>query len=296
MARRAREWGGRLLLVVISLFLSVAALEGAARTLVWSWTREPGVVRHPFARFDPELGWSKPPNVSGILRRSEYRASLRINSRGLRGPEIPLDKPKGVPRVLLLGDSFTEGYTVEEPASVRGRLERGLASALSAPVQVINGGTAGWGTDQEVLFYEKAGRAYGPDLVVLLCYYNDLYRDGDLRIQPWFDLDEAGSLVLNNSPVPPHGEFYRAEPFSIKPFHASMASPSSSRGSTPTPAWREPFRYLGSPILRPRVARSPTSSSPSGASARARSDATGRHSQLSSSGWPPKSRKTPPAS
>lgn len=223
MSGRAREWGARLLLLAISTLLGLFALEGAARGLVWTWTREPGVVRHPFARFDPELGWSKPPSVAGILRRTEYRVPLQINSRGLRGPEIPLEKPKGVRRVLLLGDSFTEGYTVEEPASVRARLEKGLTSALSAPVQVINGGTAGWGTDQEVLFYEKSGRAYAPDLVVLLFYYNDLYRDGDLRIQPWFDLDESGALVLHNSPVPPHQEFYRAEPFSVRPFRGSMA-------------------------------------------------------------------------
>lgn len=221
--KRAREWGARLLLLAVSTAFGLGALEAAARTLVWTWTREAGVVRHPFARFDPDLGWSKPPNVAGILRRSEYRVSLQINSHGLRGPEIPLGKPTGMARVLLLGDSFTEGYTVEEPASVRGRLEEGLTSALSTPVQVINGGTAGWGTDQEVLFYEKSGRAYAPDLVVLLFYYNDLYRDGDLRIQPWFDLDEAGALVLRNSPVPPHREFYRAEPFSVKPFRGSMA-------------------------------------------------------------------------
>ena len=223
MSSRAREWGARLFLLAISTVLGLAGVEGAARALVWNWARESGVVRHPFARFDPDLGWSKPPNAAGILRRSEYRVSLQINSRGLRGPEIPLEKPKGVRRVLLLGDSFTEGYTVEEPLSVRARLEKGLASALSTPVQVINGGTAGWGTDQEVLFYEKSGSAFAPDLVVLLFYYNDLYRDGDLRIQPWFDLDAAGALVLHNSPVPPHKEFYRAEPFAIKPFHGSMA-------------------------------------------------------------------------
>ncbi|MBX7184129.1 MAG: hypothetical protein K1Y01_03200 [Vicinamibacteria bacterium] len=223
MRSRFREWGGRVLLLALSTFLGLLAVEAAARALVWNWTREPGVVRHPFARFDPDLGWSKPENASGILRRSEYRVALKINSSGLRGPDIPLAKPPGVKRVLLLGDSFTEGYTVEEPLTVRARLEKELSSALSTPVQVINGGTAGWGTDQEVLFYEKSGRAYAPDVVVLLFYYNDIYRDGDLRIQPWFDLDETGSLVLNNSPVKPHEEFYRAEPFSIKPFRGSMA-------------------------------------------------------------------------
>lgn len=218
-----REGLLRLLLAGASLVLGALALEGLARVVVWNWTREPDVVRHPFAQFDAELGWSKPPGARGILRRPEYRVPLAINSLGLRGPEIPLDKPADTLRVLLVGDSFTEGYTVPEEQTLRSRLEVDLGRVRSRPVQVVNGGTAGWGTDQEVLFYEKTGRRFAPDLVVLLFYYNDLYRDGDLRIQPWFDLDEAGALVLRNSPVPAHREFYRAEPFSVKPYKGSIA-------------------------------------------------------------------------
>lgn len=222
-ARFLREGLLRLLLVGASLALGTLAIEGLARVRVWTWTREPDVVRHPFAQFDPELGWSKPPGARGILRRPEYRVPLVINSHGLRGPEISLEKPAGTLRVLLVGDSFTEGYTVPEEQTLRSRLEVDLGRLRSRPVQVINGGTAGWGTDQEVLFYEKTGRLFSPDLVVLLFYYNDLYRDGDLRIQPWFELDEAGALVLRNSPVPAHREFYRAEPFSVKPYKGSVA-------------------------------------------------------------------------
>ena len=218
-----REWVARLLLVLFSTCASGLGIEWAARVVVWNWTREPNVVRHPFAQFDPDLGWSKPPNSKGILRRPEYRVPLAINSAGLRGPDVPRAKPKGVTRVLLLGDSFTEGYSVAEEQSLRCLMETGLSATLAAPVQVINGGTAGWSTDQEVLFYRKTGREFAPDLVVLLFYYNDLYRDGDLRIQPWFDLDQAGGLVLRNSPVPPHQEFYRAEPFAIKRFRGSVA-------------------------------------------------------------------------
>lgn len=223
MLSRVREWGARLLLALGSLVLFAAVIEGGARVLVWRWSAEENAVRHPFARYDPLLGWSKPPGARGILRRSEYRVRLEINSLGLRGPEIPLVKPTGVRRLLLLGDSFTEGYTVEDEVSLRGRLEKNLGAENPGALQVINGGTAGWSTDQEVLFYEQTGRSLTPDLVVLLFYYNDLYRDGDLRIQPWFDLDERGALVLRNSPVPQHREFYRAEPFSIKPFRSSVA-------------------------------------------------------------------------
>ncbi len=223
MISRVREWTLRLLLVSLSTVFFAAALEIGARIIVWNWSAQPNVVREPFAQFDPDLGWSKPPNARGILRRSEYRTSLEINSLGLRGPEISIEKPPGVRRVLLLGDSFTEGYTVEESDTVRSLLERALNPTPRLPVQVINGGTAGWSTDQEVLFYKLRGRRFSPDLVILLFYYNDLYRDGDLRLQPWFEIDEAGALALRNHPVPPHREFYRGRPFALKPYRGSMA-------------------------------------------------------------------------
>jgi len=39
---------------------------------------------------------------------------------------------------------------------------------------VINGGTVGYSTDQEYLFYRDEGRKYAPDAVVLFVYHNDI--------------------------------------------------------------------------------------------------------------------------
>ena len=42
----------------------------------------------------------------------------------------------------------------------------------------MNGGTAGYSTDQEMLFYETEGHRYQPRVVVLFFYYNDVvYND-----------------------------------------------------------------------------------------------------------------------
>ncbi len=117
-----------LLVAASSLALTLAAIEGAARLWARRLGGDAGSVRDPLLRFDPSLGWSKPPGREAFLQRTEYRTHIRINSHGLRGPEVAYDKPDGVRRVLLLGDSFVEGYTVEEPATV-GRL---LQDALRA--------------------------------------------------------------------------------------------------------------------------------------------------------------------
>ncbi len=100
---------------------------------------------------------------------------LQINAHGLRGPDRPYEKPPGVRRVLLLGDSITEGYSVEEPYTLRSVLEALLNSRGEGRFEVINGGTAGYSTDQEYLFYVAEGVRYEPDVVVLLFCYNDLY-------------------------------------------------------------------------------------------------------------------------
>jgi hypothetical protein len=189
---------------LVSLLLTLLALEAAARILAWRWTRLPNAVRTPFARYDPLLGWVKPPGARGWLVRPEYRVWLEVNAHGLRGPERPYDKPAGTRRVLLLGDSFTEGYTVEESASVRARLEAELQAPGCGAHEVLNGGTAAWGTDQEYLFYRYEGRRYRPDVVALLFYYNDLYGDGFGDVgKPWFELEgDDDRLVLRGSPVP----------------------------------------------------------------------------------------------
>jgi lysophospholipase L1-like esterase len=213
-----------LALAAASLCVCCLALEVAARAVVHRWRSQPGAIRDPLLRYHPTLGWDKPPGVEGWIRRPEYNAHLVINAHGLRGPDRGYEKPRGVHRTLLLGDSFTEGYTVDEEESVRARLERLLDAAGCAPHEVINGGTAAYSTDQEYLFFLEEGARYAPDVVVLLFFYNDLPGDtpGGLD-KPRFDV-VGERLVLRNSPVPPPAPGRReARPFAVKPWRGSVA-------------------------------------------------------------------------
>jgi hypothetical protein len=209
-----------------SLALTLAAIEGGARFRARRLAGDAGSVRDPLLRFDPILGWSKPPGGQAFLQRTEYRTHIRINSRGLRGPEVAHDKPAGVRRVLLLGDSFVEGYTVAESATVGGVLQDALC-ARGGSWEVLNGGTHGWSTDQEYLFWRDEGARYRPDDVVLFFYYNDLAGNVTADGKPRFEPDERGELRLVNSPVPrpPPGEAQEdlARPFYIQPWRGSMA-------------------------------------------------------------------------
>ncbi|HEV8253586.1 MAG TPA: SGNH/GDSL hydrolase family protein [Vicinamibacteria bacterium] len=232
MRRAAVRWLVNLLLAAASLAVACALAELAARAIV-AKRRSALITGHgSISRYHPLLGWDKPPGAQVRLRRPEYDVLVQINSHGLRGPDRDYAKPAGVRRVLLLGDSFAEGYTVAEEASLRAVLERLLnEEAACGRHEVINAGIAAYSTDQEYLFFRQEAYKYGADVVVLVFFYNDLYYNTAPATvlgegKPYFDLD-GERLVLRNSPVPaPEGDPLRVpetRPYRLKPWRGSMA-------------------------------------------------------------------------
>jgi len=161
--------------------------------------------------YDPDLGWSKLPNERRVHKTHEYESVEETNSQALRGPEIPIERTPGRPRVLMLGDSFLEGVAVREDKLVSTVVQRSLSNAVGAEVEVVNGGTVGYSTDQELLFYRLQGRAYSPDVTVLLFYVNDVWFNAQPRYwrgeKPQFVMDD-GELRLTNTPVPKRSRDY----------------------------------------------------------------------------------------
>ncbi|HWX25617.1 MAG TPA: hypothetical protein VN083_11265, partial [Vicinamibacteria bacterium] len=114
--------------------------------------------------------------------------------------------------------------------TARAVLERELQASCPG-VEVLNGSTAGYSTDQEYLFFTSEGKRYQPDLVLLFLFSNDLPDNlqavGNAgRAKPLFAL-RGESLVLQNTPVP-------------KP----KASPSTEAGSEGLKAWHHSV-FLG---------------------------------------------------
>jgi len=252
-----KRLAGNVALAVASIVVACAMIEAAARLLARRWASQPGAIRNPMVRYHPTLGWDKPPGAEGWIRRPEYNVHLVINAHGLRGPDHPYEKPRGAHRTLLLGDSFTEGYTVAEEETVRARLQALLDAAGCVPHEVINGGTAAYSTDQEYLFFLEEGARYAPDVVVVLFYYNDLVGDtpGGLG-KPWFDVVGEG-LVLRNSPVPERVPGRPvARPFGIKPWRGSVALRLlSDRTSGANPGLHRALARLG--LVEPEDAAGP---------------------------------------
>jgi hypothetical protein len=156
---------------------------------------------------DPLLGWRTRPHASAIVYSPEYKISVHNNSRGIRGPEYSYKPRADELRVLIIGDSFTAGYTVQFEETFGQLLERRLNDGSSFPYTVISAGTEAYSTDQEFLFFVGEGRKYRPDVTVLMFFFNDIwfntqpvYGGGDFQSKPLFRLDERRKPVLAYKP------------------------------------------------------------------------------------------------
>ncbi len=168
------------------------------------------LVYHPallgsVTRYDSLLGWSLIPNSSqmSIDAQRDFRYRIDINSMGLREREIDAGETRHH-RVLILGDSFAFGVGLE----VGERFSDLLDASLPGDVDVVNGGVPGWGTDQEVLFYESSLRRLEPDVVVLtFLAQNDIVNNGlpgplvGTGAKPRFEC--AGDSLQLELPPPP---------------------------------------------------------------------------------------------
>jgi hypothetical protein len=164
------------------------------------------------------LGWWHIPYSGGLYHSNynEFEAEVRIKARGLRDREIGYENPTGALRILSLADSFGEALQVNLDQTYYKQLEMMLDDSLGRPVEVINGGVGGWGSDQEAFFYVAEGFRYQPELVLLAFFVrNDTVnnygpleaaRTGGSQQKEFFSLSSDGKLI-----PPPVQEEAKAE-------------------------------------------------------------------------------------
>jgi len=173
----------RLALVLLGLILPLALAEGALRV---AGALLPGDYQTAsFLEAHPEFGRRNRPGA-GWKRTGEFTSWIEVNAKGLRGPEVEYAKPPGEARVLVLGDSFTFAEQVSQDETFAQRLEQGLnADGRTTTYRVLNAGSNGWATANELVFLAKEGVRFAPDLVVLALYLgndvSDNYRRLDIK-------------------------------------------------------------------------------------------------------------------
>lgn len=179
-----RAGAANLALASASVLLCLAAFELGAR---WALSHRRPVrdrVLAEYSDFDPVLGWRKRAGARARYERREYTTDVVINHQGLRDRERTYQRQPGTTRVLLLGDSHVEGYSVDFEDTIGQVLEARLSEG-GCGAEAINAGTSGYSTDQELLFYQREGRRYDSDVVALFLCYNDLLFNDRGRYWVW---------------------------------------------------------------------------------------------------------------
>ena len=115
-------------------------------------------------------------NVPGAVywqTTPEVRVQIRINTAGIRTDrEFPYQKPPGVCRVVVFGDSFFMGYEVELQNSFTEWLERTLREH-GKPCEVVNLAVSGFGTAEMLVALQAEGLRYQPDIVIFQWHVSD---------------------------------------------------------------------------------------------------------------------------
>lgn len=97
------------------------------------------------------------------------------NSLGMRSPEVARAKPHGTLRVVLLGSSSIECRYLDEPLTVRARLEAKLGERSGGPVEVVFAG--GWAARTYDYLAMLVHRVFhlAPDVLIVPTGLTDLF-------------------------------------------------------------------------------------------------------------------------
>ena len=195
------KWWGKLGLALFAMLLVFGVMELAARFYAHVASEDRLIV------IDDVVGWKLAPNAHRRYDKETQPYFIATNSKGLRDVEHTYEKPPGVYRIVVIGDSFVFGAGGVEPA----KRFADILQASTKNTEVINMGVPAYGTDQEYLYLANEGMRYHPDLVLVCAFYND-FSESFSAINPsngrpkgYFSLEDS-KLVFH----PPHFSlFYR---------------------------------------------------------------------------------------
>ena len=202
-------------LTVLSLIVSFTIAEFSFRFFLEKPKANPEpktnwavVPEHIWTEYHPTLGWFHQKSKKATLVKDDWSVEINTNSAGLRGlRDYALEKPPGVTRIVVLGDSFTFGFGVKDNQTFSSLLEQSNPN-----LEALNFGVAGYGLDQILITYREIAREYKADLVIIGIFPEQFWRSTRSftdagYAKPYFTLS-GEYLILHNVPTP--------KPFELK--------------------------------------------------------------------------------
>ena len=143
--------------------LGALALVAALELSAYFFARQDPIERLNFGYSDSAAFTERDGRL--LIRRSSFRA--------VWDQTYPLQKPAGVPRIVLVGDSVLRGGSYEDSAA--GALKRSLAQC-GIEAEVWNLSSPGYGSRRKHIMVRKA-LGYGADLVIYHANTTTEYED-----------------------------------------------------------------------------------------------------------------------
>ncbi|HBP89272.1 MAG TPA: hypothetical protein DD706_16415 [Nitrospiraceae bacterium] len=118
----------------------------------------------------PGMGHEHVPGRSGTY----MGVPVTINSHGWRDKEYSLEKPEGVTRIMMLGDSVTFGWGAP-PEGITSHILEDLLNHQpdGRTYEVLNTGIGNSNTAMQTAYFLHSGYRFNPDLVILNYFIND---------------------------------------------------------------------------------------------------------------------------
>jgi len=151
-------------------------------------------------RMEPVSGWV-PMEGKRFTHRGEGFSRGWYNSLGMPDVERSLKKAPGVFRIALVGDSFTEGFSVHPPFRFGNLLETRLNSTFPGRnFEVLNFGVPAYNLAQKYIRLKTFALNFEPDLVIMQCRPNETLWlgpevSGWTSAKPNFSLGFDGQLL-----------------------------------------------------------------------------------------------------
>lgn len=177
-----------LVIMGITLGICFAGLELYFRHYYKNDSNTPQTVMNlPIYQESSYRSWDHKPNTVTYFGKGDPTPEIRINSIGLRNPEVsPIKERK---RYLMLGDSFAFGMGVSEEDAFPARLQKYLGTKFH---NVINAGVIGQTIDDEFMYLMHEGIKLQPDFVIYNFFVgNDIT---ELRRHEW-EKNNTGELI-----------------------------------------------------------------------------------------------------
>ncbi len=125
-------------------------------------------------QFDPQTFFSLRPDLVLDQTSNPRIFDVRINSLGMRGPDVRRDKQDGCLRILCIGDSCTFGSGAATDQTWPAWLGKRFANDRGdLTVEVLNAGVPGYTSFQGRAYLRANGFSLHPDYVVVALGFND---------------------------------------------------------------------------------------------------------------------------